>query len=409
VTPPASAPPATAAESAEVAPVESADAEASAEPRAPLSIDTPSPKPAPLFVSDAFIKPPADVEVALRSVVESDRPRSSDSVDAAAIDHAVVDSEMPELDEGIVVDDLDEAADRGWVPGSVAVVPDDGSTPPASGAVGGGARYLWGRATDTRQKRIGLAAVGLVVVVGTGLLLAKPRNPAPVAVAAATADSATSVSTGETTSVIDSAAIRDSLAKVAQDSIRADSLKAVAAAKTKDSLARVAAAQRSVTQAARGTTGRGEAARGSASTANQDSVKAAETAAAQQHAAAALAATAEEHLRSTVDEFVNVLRSGDEAAIASALDEAERSAEPRASLLKFLHDRRPNVASVTPADISLTGDVAQQYFTVKFSWRQGRIRRSDHADYAVFRASSRHSGGKWTSEKPEVTKAPETK
>jgi hypothetical protein len=104
-----------------------------------------------------------------------------------------------------------------------------------------------------------------------------------------------------------------------------------------------------------------------------------------------------------------VLRARDEAAIAAALDDAEKSAESRSSFLKFMHERRPGVAAVTPADVSMEGDVAHQLFTVKFNWKEGRIRHSDHSDYAIFRATSRHAGGKWTAEKPEITKPPEWK
>jgi hypothetical protein len=104
-----------------------------------------------------------------------------------------------------------------------------------------------------------------------------------------------------------------------------------------------------------------------------------------------------------------VLHSRNEGAITAALDDSERSAEARASFLKFLRDRRPGVVSVTPAEVSITGDIAHQLFTVKFTWREGRIRRSDHSDYAVFRATAHHSYGKWTSSKPELTRPPESK
>jgi len=178
----------------------------------------------------------------------------------------------------------------------------------------------------------------------------------------------------------------------------------VAAAKVKDSVARVAAAQRTAA-AARGT-GRGEQL---TAPTHQDTAKGVEAAASQQGSSTALATAAEEHLRTTIDEFVKAVRSGDEAAITGALDGSERSAEARETLLKFLRSRSTNIESVTPADIAWSGDTAQQYFTVKFTWREGRIRRSTHSDYAVFRASARHSGSKWTSEKPEITRAPEAK
>jgi len=358
-------------------------------------------------VSDAFKTPP-DVGVVLRPVAEADLLNGesllSDPVEAAAVDDAGVETDWEPGDPSVIDEVGDRASDDPSSPAALPVVPDD--LAPAGGDVFGGARRLWTRATDTRQKRMALAAVGVVVLVGGGILLATSKAPQPIATSAA--DSATKVSTGETTPLVDSSAIRDSLATLVQDSInRADSLKAVAAARVKDSLARLAAAQRT-SGAARGT-GRGEQTAQTASAAHQDSVNSAEAAAAQQGAAAALKTAAEEHLRNILDEFVKVVRSGDEAAITGALDGSERSAESRANLMKFLRAHSTNVESVTPADISWNGDTAQQYFTMKFTWREGRIRRSTHSDYAVFRASARHAGSKWTNEKPEITRAPEAK
>ncbi len=343
---------------------------------------------AALFLSDAFNSPP-DMESPVtapgsRADSSFDQPVESSELDTAA----VRDDTVP-----VGIDRPDSDVPFGIAAGSEPVAVDGHD----------GARPIWVRATDTRQKRIGLAAAALVVLVGSGIVLKSSGGSEQVVVPAP--DTTTKVSTGETTPAVDSTAYRDSLLQVARrDSIaRADSTaKAVAlAAKVKDS----------VRLASRAAAGRSDApGRGAVTTVapNQDSARAAD-AAAQQAAAAALAVTAAEHLRAVVDEFATVLRSRDDAAIAAALGESDKSADARANFLKFAHDRRPEVASVTPAEVTLDGDAAHQYFTVKFFWREGRVRRSEHMDYSVFRATVRHYAGKWTADKPEITRPPESK
>ena len=349
------------------------------------------PRPAELTISDAF-KTPIEKEVTRQPIVESDLPIEHDFDDeddtpAERGSRGLSAGSADVLDVDVPVDELPSV----FTP-AIDAYPE--SLP--GGESGGGRPGLWARATNTREKRIGLAAVGLLVLVGSGVYFVTPRAEQPVV--AAVAD--TTASTGETTPVVDSTAIRDSIARV-QDSIAlADSMtRAATGAKVRDSvrLAKAAAARAAKDAALK------------AAPATHDSARPNEPTVTPQTSAAALANAAEEHLRASLEEFVNVLHSRNESAITAALDDSERSAEARASFLKFLRDRRPGVASVTPAEVSITGDIAHQLFTVKFTWREGRIRRSDHSDYAVFRATAHHSYGKWTSSKPELTRPPESK
>jgi serine/threonine protein kinase len=360
-----------------------------------------------LTISDAF-KTPIEKEVTLQRIVESDLPAVPDVDEAdetpAARRSRGLPADLSADRESVGVIDVDAPVDDDapvYMPAAEGAAADA----PSMGSAGGGGSGLWSRVSDTLEKRIGLAAVALLVLVGTGRYLTAPRGAQP---AVATADTTAKESTGETARTVDTAAISsaslDSIARVQDSTARADSIAKVAAeAKARDSV-RLANAQK----AAAARAARDSAARVRAS-ASQDSARPNEATVSPQAAATALATAAEEHLRATVDDFVSVLRSRDERAITAALDDSERSAEGRAALLKFLRDRRPNVASVTPAEVAITGDIAHQLFTVKFTWREGRIRRSDHSDYAVFRATAQHAYNKWTSSKPELTRPPESK
>jgi hypothetical protein len=117
-------------------------------------------------------------------------------------------------------------------------------------------------------------------------------------------------------------------------------------------------------------------------------------------------AFAEEELVTTADRLVAALQSRDERALASMLSDSTESAEARDRLLAFMRDRQPIVASSAAGEISLDGDVVRRYVTANLMWREGRIRRTTHLDYAVFRIAARRTGNRWVSEKPVVTKAP---
>jgi hypothetical protein len=282
--------------------------------------------------------------------------------------------------------------------GPLGPVQDQGSeaSPPSGGGAAAATRQLWARATDTREKRIGLAAAALIVLVGSGIYLATPSGTPQVVVAPV--DTATKVSTGETTPQIDSAAIKDSIAYA--DSLRrADSTAKALAQRARDSL-RVAQAAKKKSAPVQGP----EVTVPANPQPKSDSMERAAADSLRKAQLEELKSTADEHIKQRIAEFAAAVRSRNQSKLSDLLVESDKTSEARAELLKLVREHDTEATPNGEPQVTLEGRSAVKYQTVTVSWREGTIRRSTKVQIFVLRVESTHRGDGWEDKPLEITK-----